>query len=79
MQGPVPYRKHRPWIDRGTRSITFPRIESLAIFATRNFTTRLAGIFDWLTGLRIPAHARLPIGKHQLPMPGTTNAFFASR
>ena len=55
-----------------------PRIASLAAFATRNLTTRLAGILiaSPVAGLR-PMRA-FRFTSTSLPSPGIVNEFFAS-
>jgi len=77
-KGPAFHTKGRPLHVRQL-AYFFPRMESLAILATRNFTTRLAGILigSPVCGLR-PMRA-LRLASTSLPTPGTTKAFFASR
>ena len=62
---------------RRNRYFLAPRIASLAAFATRNFTTRLAGILiaSPVAGLR-PMRA-FRFTSTSLPTPGNVNVFFA--
>src|SRR5438093_2864014 len=78
---PLPPRLSRlslhPAPDKSARAYLAPRMASLAALATRNFTTRLAGIWicSPVAGLRPRRAARLT--NTSLPNPGSVKVFLA--
>lgn len=71
MPGPVPFTESTgPGIEEERDRLLLSEDRIFGHFRDPEFHHALGGNLDRLTGLRIPTHARLPIGKYQLPDAG---------